>query len=94
MADETKVAGPLSILSDPDNVPMRTVDGVAICGIMGTGIAVLLTSNRLSIGPDGRPHSDHVVAARLRFDPKVAQVLHDLLGAQLKVLAAPQGKAN
>lgn len=82
------------IVTDPDNVPVRVINGVKQCGIVGSVIAMTLTTVRFGFD-DGQLQPDVVVAARLRFDLEIARSLRDLLDSQIKLLTVvPEAKAN
>lgn len=97
MADETVpavTAKPIEILpSDPDNVPVRTVN-LAVSNIIGGVVAVTLLTDRIGFRDDGSARIDMVVAARLRFDLQMAKVIRDQLNAQIAMLEKPEGQAN
>jgi len=82
-------------ITDPDNVPVRVINGVAQYGVVGSVVSLTLTTARYSFAPDGKIEPDMVIAARLRFDLEVARIIRDRLDAQIeKLTAPPKAKAN
>lgn len=81
-------------IGDPDNIPVRVVNGVPHFGVIGSLIALTLTTARVSF-VDGKLEPDLVIAARLRFDLEIAKLLRDNLDSQIRLLTvATDAKAN
>jgi hypothetical protein len=81
------VSGPegLPAVSDLDDVPVRIVHRISQFGFIGDLADVVLGTMR--VDPDG--HLEHVVAARLRFNLKVAKDLRRCLDEQIACLTQP-----
>lgn len=78
---------------DPDNVPVRFVDGVSAFGWINSTINVTLVTNRVS--NDGeKAVNDFIVAARLRFDITLAKFLRDRLNEQIALLETTVERPN
>lgn len=74
---------------DPDNVPVRVINGMPQIGIIGSVFALTLTTDRIGTKEDGSPKAEMIVAARLRFDVEMARMIRDALDAQIKMLTQP-----
>lgn len=85
---------PIQPITDPDNVPVRVVNGMAQIGIIGGLVAITLTTARVGIGTDGKPNPDVIIAARLRFDLEMARIIRDKLSEHIALLKPPETKAN
>lgn len=80
---------------DPENVPVRVVNGIPQFGVIGSLVSLTLTTDRIGFGADGKLKSEMVVAARLRFDLEMARILRDVLNSQIELLSPPTNdKAN
>lgn len=91
MADIGELSRPL----DPDNVPVRIVNGFCQSGILGGLVSLTLATDRVNADADGKVKSEMIVAARLRFDVELARALRDFLNTQIELLTpAPKDKAN
>ena len=80
---------------DPDNVPVRVVNGIVQVSVVGSLVSMTLTTDRSGSDVQGNFKSEMIVAARLRFDLELARMLRDVLNAQIELLTpAPKDKAN
>lgn len=80
---------------DPENIPVRVVNGAPQIGVIGSLIAITLTTDRIGFDANGKVQSEMVVAARLRFDLEMARILRDILNTQIELLTpAPKDKPN
>ncbi len=84
---------PLRLPTDPDNIPVRTINQ-ATSLILGSVVAMTLITDRVGFDADGSARPDPVIAARLRFDLEIAKIIRDQLDVQIGLLSKPEGKAN
>ena len=89
-SQEEKVNLPI----DPEAVPVRIIDRVVNFGILGTTINMTLATNRMAIVGGGRIQNEFIIAARLRFDPRIGRIIRDAINSQLKLIETPKGNAN
>lgn len=80
--------------TDPDNIPVRVINGLSVATVMGGLIHITLITTRIAAGPDGKLEHDNVIAARLRFDLDMARAVRSALDIQIALLAPPDTKAN
>lgn len=80
--------------TDPDEIPVRVVNGVSTIGLIGSLIDLTLFTTRFVAAEEGKPNSEHVVAARIRFDLEMAKATRGALDTQIALLAKPDGQAN
>ncbi len=93
MADQPQ-AQPVYPITDPDNVPVRIINGIPQIGPIGGLIALTLSTVRIGFSPEGKIEPDFVLA-RLRLDLDLARQLRDQLDGQIRLLTAPPDvKAN
>jgi hypothetical protein len=74
---------------DPDNVPVRIVNGVQGIDYLGSVFDWTLCTARLGVNSEGQLESQNIICARLRFDLQIAHVLRDALDRQIALLARP-----
>ena len=77
-----------------DQLAAMVVDAIAFCGIVGSNIGVILTTNAGSVDEKGQVKNAHVIAARLRLDLGQAKNLRDLLNREIDMMCPPAGRAN
>lgn len=78
--------------ADPDRIPVRLVNGLAQIGTIGANFSLTLTTDRIGFDGKGGLRSDMVVAARLRMDLEMAQILRDALTRQIEAATQPRGE--
>lgn len=76
------------LISDPDNVPVRVING-SYCTSIGSNISLTLNTLRVAFNDKGEVENNRVIAARLRFDLEIAKILRDQLDSVISLLTAP-----
>jgi len=81
-------------ITDPDNIPVKVVNGMPQYGVLGGLVVMTLTTARIGVGADGAPNPDMVIAARLRFDLEMAIAMRNALNSQIDLLSGRKIKPN
>ncbi len=93
MIDKTPTAPLREFPTDPNNEPVKSING-AVLSIMGSVVTLTATTNRIAWKPDGVRINDPIIAARLRFDLEIARIIRDQLDIQIGLLTKPQSQVN
>ena len=68
---------------DPNNVPITHVTNAVSALTGGQTVLLNLIGDRMAVGLNGGVGTDHIIAARLRFDLNVARQIRDQLDGYL-----------
>jgi hypothetical protein len=91
-SDASSSVHPFEAVTDPDNVPVRVVNGIPQIGIVGSIIAMTCTTARVGFDSTGKIAPDNVICARLRFDLQMAIIMRNMLDAQIALLSTTQSE--